>query len=165
MSFESALSGGDPRSLVGVEDAVRAVLADPARAEDLLDCCSADDAVVRVRAADALEKVARESPATVAALVDRIFADVGASSQPSVQWHVAQILSEVPLTATQRRRAVEWLVQTLDHAQDWIVLTNAITALAALASTDPRTQLLAQRLTRDPRKAVAKRAAKVLAAL
>jgi hypothetical protein len=60
------LSGGDPRSLHGVDRVIAAVLADPSALEALFECLFCDDAVVRMRAGDALEKVASIRPALLA---------------------------------------------------------------------------------------------------
>ena len=122
-----------------------------------------------MRAADALEKFARERPDLVAAEVDRLDAELSNSAQPSVQWHLAQIWGEVPLSPTQHRRGADWLVHTLDTADDWIVLVSSMSALAALAEADPSLRpALRQRLRRHAGSrlpSVAKRASRLLTAL
>lgn len=169
MKYSEVLRGGDPRTLVGVAQVLTDVRTSPTRLGSLIDCCSDPDPVVRMRAADALEKYAREQPGTVAGQLDRILDELGPSRQPSVQWHLAQIVGEVPLTSAQHKRAAQWLCQTLEEATDWIVLSHALTALAVVAHDDPRVRPVAieriERHAADPRKAVAKRAAKARAAL
>lgn len=57
--------------------------------------------------------------------VDRILGDLGHREQPSVQWHVAQLLAELDLTPSQRRRAVAWLQQRIATTDvDWIVASR-----------------------------------------
>jgi YjbR protein len=164
--FRTVLSGGNPRTLVGVEDVLAELRGRPSRLPELLDCCSETDPVVRMRAADALEKFARQRPDLVALHVDRLHTELAASPQPSLQWHLAQIWGEVPLSAAQQHRATEWLTRTLDEAEDWIVLTNAMSALAALADTDPSLRpALRERLRRHATSrlpSVAKRANRLL---
>jgi hypothetical protein len=167
--FEALLTGGRPRTLVGVEDALEDLRTDPSRLGELIDCCSAADAVVRVRAVDALEKFARERPELVGARADRLFAELSGSTQPSIQWHLAQLWAEVPLTPSQHERAATWLIATLDTADDWIVLGNAMSALAVVAGDDPELRsALRERLRRHSGSrlpSVAKRATRLLAAL
>lgn len=167
--FLATLTGGKPKALVRVDEVLAELGADASRLGELIDCCSAADPVVRMRAADALEKFARLRPELVAPQVDRLHAELSASTQPSIQWHLAQIWGEVPLTAGQRKRAAAWLVRTLDESDDWIVLTCSMSGLAALAADTPALRpALRQRLVRHaaaPRPAVAKRAIKLLAAL
>jgi hypothetical protein len=165
--FLEILTGGRPRTLAGVEDVLAQLRAEPARVDEVVDCCSADDPVVRMRAADALEKFARERPDVVGPLADRLDAELSASTQPSIQWHLAQLWGQLPLTPAQHRRAAAWLLRTLDEADDWIVLANSMSALAALAEDDPSLLPgLRERLQRHSRSrlpSVAKRAGKLLA--
>lgn len=169
VSFLAVLAGGNPRTLAGVEDVLAELRAHASRVSELVDCCSADDPVVRMRAADALEKFARERPDVVAPLVDRLDAELSGSTQPSIQWHLAQLWGELPLSPSQRRRAADWLIDTLDEADDWIVLTCSMSALAALAEDDASLRpALRERLRRHARSrlpSVAKRATRLLATL
>ena len=167
--FLEILIGGEPRTLHGVTDVLAGLRGDPSRIGELIDCCSAADAVVRMRAADALEKFARERPELLASLVDRLDAELAASTQPSIQWHLAQLWGQVPLTPAQRARATQWLLQTLDEADDWIVLTSAMSALATLAAADtslrPALRERLQRHSHSRLPAVAKRAGRLLSRL
>jgi hypothetical protein len=76
-----------------------------------------------MRAGDALEKVVRQRPDGMAPHLERLLSEVADVTQPSVRWHVAQILGEVRLTDGQRRRAVHVLKNNLESCADWIVLT------------------------------------------
>jgi hypothetical protein len=137
MTIADLLTGGDPRSLHNVDRVVAALLAERGLLPELIGCVSSDDPIVRMRAADALEKVSRARPHAVEPHLDRLFAEMGGSDQPSVQWHLAQILSEVRLTASQRSRAVELVWRYLDHSDDWIVLNCSLVTMAGFARHDP----------------------------
>ncbi len=106
MRFPEALRGGDPRSLGRTGEAVAAVLADDRRFGELFACLGDG----------------------VAPWVDRLLGDVAAIDQASVQWHLAQILAEIPLDPGQRDRAVAILKANLEQAHDWIVLTATMSA-------------------------------------
>ena len=90
--FAEALQGGHHNSLGRTEEVVAIVVADPTRLEELFAVLAVPDELVRMRAGDALEKVCRRRPAWFVPHIDRIIGDIGAIEQPSVQWHVAQML-------------------------------------------------------------------------
>jgi HEAT repeat protein len=167
--FDETLRGGNARSLGRTSEVVEAVLTSPQRLPELLHCLVDADDVVRMRAGDALEKVARQEPDWIRPLLDRLLTTLAHSQQPSLQWHLAQILEEVPLTPGQRRQAVRFLKTTLKESDDWIVLTCVMQSLTTLASADPelRTWLIPRlrRQLEDRRPAVAKRAEKQLTRL
>jgi hypothetical protein len=85
MSIAGRLSGGDRRSLGHVEEVIDAVLGDPAQLDELFGCLFCDDPVVRMRAADGLEKIARRRPELLMPHLERLLGEVGAIEQPSVQ--------------------------------------------------------------------------------
>jgi hypothetical protein len=167
--IEQVLCGGDPRSLHGVEQVIAAALADPSALEALFECLFCADAVVRMRAGDALEKIARVRPELLAPYARRLLSDVADVDQPSVQWHLAQIFSEIELTSEQRRRAIAILERNLERYEDWIVVNLTLSALAHFARDNPalRSELvpILRRHQADARKSVAKRATKLLAEL
>lgn len=156
------LTGGDPRSLEGVKAVVVRVLDDEDLLPELFDCVFSDDEVVRMRAADALEKVCVQQPDRLQPYVGRLLGEVAAIDQPSVRWHLAQMLGEISLGRDDRSRAVALLQENLVRADDWIVINSSLSALVALARGDDElTPYVLQQLERfeqDPQKAVAKRA-------
>ncbi len=170
-AFAEMLNGGHPNSLGRTGEAVQAVLADQARLDELFACLDDPSEVVRMRAGDALEKVCREQPGWFERYVERLLGDVGQMRQPSVMWHVAQMLDHLhgDLSVARRRRATELLKRNLISSTDWIVLNVTVDVLADWARCDPALAawLTAplERLRRDPRRSVAKRASKRLAEL
>ena len=165
------LAGGHPNSLGRTHEVVGLVLADPGRLDELFAALAAPDQLVRLRVGDALEKVCREQPEWFVGHVDRLIDDVGGIEQPSVQWHVAQMLDHLrdDLSDDQARRATALLEATLTGSTDWIVLNVTMDVLCGWARRDQRlverlTPEL-QRLTGDRRPSVARRAARRLAEL
>ena len=167
-AFAEMLSGGHHNSLGRTEEVVGIVVAGESRLDELFRCLDVDDELVRLRAGDALEKVCRERPAWFVARADRVLGEMAAVNQPSVQWHVAQILEHTrdELTGPQKRRALALVKRQLTDSSDWIVLNTAMAVLAGWTATsdglagwlEPELRRLAQ----DDRKAVAKRATKLL---
>jgi HEAT repeat protein len=132
------LSGGDPRTLRSADEVVETVLAEPERLDELIRCVlDSPDNIVRMRAGDALEKVCRAQPSLLQPHVSLLLGDLSTIHQPSVQWHVAQMLGHVRLSAAQRRRAAGLMNNNLDESTDWIVLNCSLETLAVLARADP----------------------------
>lgn len=137
-SFREMLSGGDPRALRGVGAVVELALAEPTRCDELVRCVlDGDDEIVRMRAADALEKVSRARPPLLGPYVPVLLGTMSTIEQPSVQWHVAQMLGRARLTPSERTRAAWILRRYLDTSSDWIVLNCSLDAMAGLARQDP----------------------------
>jgi hypothetical protein len=134
--FSDQLHQGRPRSLGRAAEVVRIVVDDRRRLQELFDCLFDPREDVRMRAADALEKVCRVHPEWFAAYVDRLLADVSGIDQPSVQWHLAQILGEVALSAAQRDAALRLLRSNLAQPRDWLVTTHSLETFARLARQD-----------------------------
>jgi hypothetical protein len=166
LDIHAALNGGDPRSLGRTEEVVECVLCDKTRLDDLFQCVFDEDAIVRMRAGDALEKVCRAHPEWLVPYTDRILTEVADIQQPSVQWHVAQMIDELPLTAAQRRQAIAILKRNLESATDWIVLNDTLEVFSSFVRSDPTLQPYfvdqLRKHAQDSRKSVAKRATKLL---
>ncbi len=163
--FIATLSGGKPNSLGRTEEVVRIVQGDRRLLRRLFAALESGDELVRLRVGDALEKICREQPEWFVPHFDRILA-MGRIDQPSLQWHTAQIVTQMPLNPSQRRRAVNWLWRSLDRTDDWIVIAETLTALVRFAETRPavrdRLPSVLRRYQRDRRPAVARRATKLL---
>lgn len=165
MDIHAALTGGDPRSLGRTEEVVRYVQEHPERLDDLFECAFDGDAVIRMRAGDALEKICRQHPTWLAPYADRVLTELANIPQPSIQWHVTQMIGELELSAPQRARAIAILERNLESATDWIVLNYSLEVFAQFAQADPSLQpyFLEQlhKHAHSPHKSVAKRAAKL----
>lgn len=166
--FEDDLKGWPKRELHN-DEVIRAVIAQPLRAHELFDCAVGDDEYVRMRAADALEKVCRHDRRIVQPLTPRLLAEMSEVDQPSVQWHLAQILGELALDGDERRQAVRVVRRLLDASDDALVLSHALTALAAFATADPALHEIAvahvEAFVADQRPSVSTRARRLRAAL
>lgn len=137
MSIGEVLTEGDPRTLGNADTVVNLVLDRPERLDELIGCIlHGDDDVVRIRAADALEKVCRPQPSLLQPHAPLLLGAMAPIDQPSVQWHVAQMLGHLDLNAGQRTSAARSLRRYLDQSSDWIVLNWSLETLAALARTD-----------------------------
>jgi hypothetical protein len=138
------LKGGDRRSIGRSGEVVEAVARAPELLPHLVGGLEAADEVVRMRAADALEKVTREHPEWLRPYKRRLLRVAATPDQQEVRWHVAQLLPRLPLTAAERRDAIALLDGYLEDASA-IVRTCALQALADLVGDDPAASAVARR--------------------
>ncbi len=159
--------GGKSNSLGRVDEVIGLVLDEKSRLDELYDCLFDEDAWVRMRAADALEKVCREHPDWMLPYVDRFSKELTTSNQPSIQWHLAQIYQQVYLTNEQKSLAINWLKGLLSSKEvDWIVAANAMDTLAQFVQSEsfskPEFIILLKIQQQHKSKTVVKRASKLL---
>jgi hypothetical protein len=150
--FLAKLSGGTRTSLGRTNAIVAEVLAAPKKLPALIACLAeADDeaadasnarhaqaaAVLRMRAADAIEKISRPRSEWLAPHKLEFLGLAGGTDQIEVRWHMAQILPRLPLTHRERTVAIDIL---FDYLQDRssIVKTHAMQGLADFAARDPQ---------------------------
>lgn len=131
-TFTTMLSvGGKSNSLGRVDEVIDVVLHDRERLDELYACMFDEDAWTRMRAADAFEKICRQHPDWILPYIDKTFTELSMSTQPSIQWHLAQIYRQVELTEAQKQMAMQWLKNLLSTEEtDWIVAANAMDTLA-----------------------------------
>lgn len=126
--------GGKSNSLGRTDEVIQTVLNDKNRLEELYSCIFNDDAWVRMRAMDAIEKICREHPEWILPYIDRFQSELAPSEQPSIQWHLAQIYGQVQLTKEQKVKSINWLKNILSSSDiDWIVSANAMKTLVQFA--------------------------------
>ncbi|MFK7898871.1 MAG: hypothetical protein AB8G23_23780 [Myxococcota bacterium] len=167
-SFERMLTGGHPNSLGRTEDVVALILEDRARLDELYQCYFSADEVVRLRVSSAMKRVTKAHPEWTLEFMDGLQSEIAAIDQASTQWTLALLfdLTRPILSRKQRTRAVAIMKNNLIHHQDWIVLNNSMQVLfdwrdEVKALSDWLAPEL-RRLSKDPRKSVAKRAKKLL---
>lgn len=169
--FAQMLTGGHPNSLGRTLEIVETVLSDHARLADLYDCCLNEDEIVRLRALNGIRRVFNAEPKWFDAYVERFLTEIAAIDQASAKWTVAQLALELQgrLSADQRRRATEIVIEFLHTQDDWIALNMSMKTLQHWARTDQsyaaRVERRVRELASDRRRSVANGARKLLNAL
>jgi hypothetical protein len=162
------LGGGDRRSIGRVAEVVAQVQAEPALFDIVFEGMWAHDALVRMRCADAVEKITRERPDLLPPCKATLLRRAAGVEQQEVRWHLAQIITRVRLTPRERRRAVLILDGYLSDTSR-IVRTFAMQALAEIAEQDaqlrPAILRTLTRLARTGTPAMQSRGRKLLARL
>lgn len=101
------LAGGDRRTLGRTAEVAAQVLAQPAWIDRLFDGLAEDDAVIRGRAADTLEKVSAARADLIQPYKEELLTQVAAIDDWVVRAHVCQMLPRLGgLTPAERRRAL-----------------------------------------------------------
>ena len=135
--FALLLAGGDRRSIGAANEVARAVLARPDRVPELWSCLSDPDQIVRMRAADALQKVAEENPSLVApykaALLDGRMEDGTAE----MRWNLLAILPLLPLSPAEAGQAVTRCAALFAEDRSRIVRVVALQAAHDIAHLHP----------------------------
>ena len=130
------LAGSNRGSIGRSNEVVAQVLAHPAYFPDLFAGLSSDDPVIRMRCADAVEKITAQRPDLLRPFKGKLLAIAGSSSQPEVRWHAALILPRLALTSKERTVALDILFDYLRDKSS-IVKTFVMQAIWDLAASDP----------------------------
>jgi hypothetical protein len=135
-TLKSKLEGGDRRSIGRVDEIIADVLEDPGLFDELFMGMLADDEVVRMRAADAVEKITVDHPEWLRSHKEDLLHQIARIEQQKVRWHWAQMIPRLDLTTEERQEAVVILMGYLDDKSS-IVKTFAMQALVDLAKIEP----------------------------
>lgn len=130
------LEGGDRRSIGRSEEVVSDVLENPGLFSVLVTGLSAGDAIVRMRAADAMEKISLLHPEHLLPHKKLLIVLAASSTQKEVRWHLAQMLPRLKLGKKEKRQVCGILLEYSGDNSS-IVKTLAMQALADIARQTP----------------------------
>jgi HEAT repeat protein len=130
------LRGGDRRSTGRVDEVIRRVR-DPEGFRELVMGLLSPNELVRMRCADAIEKVSRIHADWLEPHTAFFVEQAARQTQQEVRWHMAQIIPRLALARSQRARAIRILRGYLDDSSG-IVRVSALQALAELSVHDTR---------------------------
>lgn len=162
------LEGGDRRS-IGRANRVAAIVAkDAALFPRLIEGLWSEDSLVRMRAADAAEKVTRQHPEWLRRYKREILGRMAEAEEIEVQWHLAAMITRLPLTRGERKEAAGQLTRYLESRSS-IVRTSALQALVEIsrghAEMRPRVREILREALRTGTAAMRARSRKLLAVL
>jgi len=159
------LRGGDMRSTGRADQVAAEVLDDPLLFDDLFSGMLCDEPLIRMRAADAVEKVTRERTDLLQPYRETIIQEVARVDQQEVRWHAAQLFPRLELSAEERLVVVGILKEYLED-KSRIVKTFSMQGLADLAEGDetllPQVVQLLEELTAAGSPAMKSRGRKLL---
>jgi hypothetical protein len=130
------LEGGDRRT-IGASPEVAAMVSEaPDLFPELIAGMWSEDPLVRMRAADAAEKVTRKNRELLQAYKEELLGLMAETGQQELRWHLAAMIPRLDLNPTQRNLATSLLVGYLEDRSS-IVKTFALQGLADLAQEYP----------------------------
>lgn len=133
------LEGGDRRS-IGRADRVAAMVDDDRRLfPKLIAGLWSADPLVRMRAADATEKVTRQRREFLHPYKKELLGLMAESQEQEMRWHLAVMVPRLALNAKERQAAISSLTNYLQDRSS-IVKTFALQGLAELARDEPTLQ-------------------------
>jgi len=142
------LQGGGRRSIGRSDELARLVLQEPRRFPELIKCLWDDNPIVRMRAADAAEKVSAEKPRLLDRYKTELLGLLDEAQQIELRWHLALMVPRLRLTTAERHRAAAAFHRYLDDHSS-IVKTFALQGLADLLRNDPGQNAKVLRLLED----------------
>jgi hypothetical protein len=128
----SKLRGGDRRSIGKVSEVVAAVQKKPDLFKDLVTGLFDEDPVVRMRAADAMEKISLDNPQSLQPFKTEIIRLAQQTQQQELRWHTAQMIPRLKLTSKETATVTDIFFEYLNDKSK-IVVTFAMQALSDLA--------------------------------
>ena len=136
-SILKKLSGGTRRSLGQTNEIVVEVLNNPRVFPQLVAALTSDDEVLRMRAADAIEKITTRRPDLLRPYKRKLLAIAGSTNQQEIRWHAALIIPRLQFTPKERAAALDILFDYLRDKSS-IVKTWATQAIWDLAAPDAK---------------------------
>jgi hypothetical protein len=133
------LKGGDQRSIGGADQVAASVAKKHGMFPNLIAGLRSTDPLVRMRAADAAEKVTRKNHELLQPyqkdLLELMVELMAQTKEQEMRWHWAAMISRLRLSARERQHAVSLLKAYLEDRSS-LAKTSALQGLADLAQQD-----------------------------
>ena len=159
------LSGGDRRSIGKADEVAGDIEKDPALFDDVFVGLTVKDPVLRMRAADVVEKVTFDRPDLLNSHKKEVISILSTAKQQEVCWHMAQIAPRLTYNETEESQIVSALKGNLSHKSK-IVQVFSMQALADIAEGNEQLQTEIIKIIKNKQKdgspAIKSRARKLL---
>ena len=142
------LRGGDRRSIGRSEEVAQIVSKNLGLFPRLMGGLWSEDELVRMRAADAAEKVSRTESQLLQAYKKELLGLMAETEMQEVRWHLAAMVPRLKLNANERQSARERLREYLQDKSS-IVKTFALEGLVELAGEDEEARLEVTEILRE----------------
>ncbi|MBS1805314.1 MAG: hypothetical protein JST28_18285 [Acidobacteria bacterium] len=119
-----------------VWEVIELIEGQPSRLSKLIECLFDEDAAVASRAADALERVTRDSPQLAQRWKESLIGLLAETTEKKVRWNLALTIPRLKLTIPECRRVADVLNTWLDDPSS-IVKTTALHGMADLTRQNP----------------------------
>jgi hypothetical protein len=161
------LGGGDRRSIGDADAVAREACSDAEILVHLWECLRSADGLVRMRAADALEKVSRARPDLLMPWRDELLSGSREDGTSEVTWNLLATLPRLNLSEREAKALMVRLTDYLCEDRSRIVRTVSLEAVASLCIVHAGLRIEAERLLtaslNDPTPSLRARARRLLA--
>jgi len=134
----SKLSVGDLRTTNASNEVVKQVLGKPELFNELFLGLTNDNPGIRMRSADALEKISLKKPVLLQPFKKQLLEIGKNSTQQEVQWHIAQMLAYLEFTPKEREEVIKILNHYLGTTKSNIVKVFSLQTLTELCEDNPK---------------------------
>jgi len=135
-SVREQLAGGTRTSVGEAEQVVKTALTVVPLRREIYELFLDDDPVVAMRASYVAMKLAQSDPSTAQEFKKMLLKNLSLYRQQEVRWHVPQILVHMKLTAAERRKAYEVVMEWSETDASKIVAYYGLQAAADFAEVD-----------------------------
>ncbi|WP_260564129.1 hypothetical protein [Exiguobacterium himgiriensis] len=125
------------RSIGHVDAVVSFVGNNPDRFNELMTGLTDDHSVVRMRSADAVEKVTRQHPELLQAHQVFLFEQLQSTTQQEVRWHLAQLMTRMSWDEEEAAVIMRVLTHWAETEVSQIVIFHSLQALFDLSAAHP----------------------------
>jgi hypothetical protein len=132
------LLGGDLRSIGRADEVLADILKDSSLFEEVLTGMQSDNPLVRMRAADAIEKASKLHPEYLQPYKETVIYKLSEIEQQEVRWHVALLFSYLELNDMEKSLVAEKLLTWIRKSKSKIVIVNSLEALVHIVQQDKR---------------------------
>lgn len=136
-AFRLLLLGGDRRSIGRADEAAARAARDPEAAEALWRLIEDSDPLVRMRAADAIEKMSRDLPRTLLPRKRDLLGGRYDDGSAEMRWHLFAICARLPLGPREARDLIARLDRAVREDRSRIVRATALQAASEVARHRP----------------------------
>ncbi len=126
------LQGGDLRSIGGANEVAQEVEDNPVLFESVFNGLTNDDPVIRMRAADVIEKATQSKPELLFGYTSQVISILAIAEQQEVCWHMAQIAPRLKCNESEENEIIKSLKKYLLYKSK-IVQVSAMESLATIA--------------------------------
>jgi hypothetical protein len=133
------LAGGDRRSIGRANEVAELLHQRRSKCDHVIALLFDSDQLVRMRAADALEKASAQDARLIRRFKSQLISLLCQAEQKELRWHLALMAPRLVLRAADRERAVAALKRYLEDRSS-IVKTCALEALARISIGDEESE-------------------------
>ncbi len=132
-SLIERLKGGDRRSLGNANSIASEIEHNDVIFSEAFEAIFGSDPIIRMRAADAVEKATKHNPGLLTDFKKEILKRAPQCIQKEVRWHVALMLGYVQWNETEIARVIDLLLTWLQDDPSIIVKVNCLQTLADIS--------------------------------